>query len=321
MIAGLRHLCYFVKAAEHGSFRKAGLALGIQESAISRRIRDLEDELGASLFHRRTTGVTLTFAGQRFLSQARIALQSVSDGANDVAAIGRSESGQIKIGIFSSLSSGFLRDLLYSYNRYHKGVSIEFINGNPSEHVSSLRQLKLDIAFVTGTSAWRDCDSAHLWSERIFLVLPSEHPLTQADEVEWAQVVDAHFIVSNAAPGPEIRNYLVRRLADFGRHPDIEAQYVGRDNLMTLVAIGRGIAIASEATTAALFPGVVYRPIRGEVLPFSAVWSPYNDNPASRRMISMARQMAKSRLAAGSRPAENPFPRSGAPLQSRDPSR
>ena len=69
----LRHLCHFVAAAEHGSFRKAGIALGIQESAISRRIRDLEDHLGASLFQRRSTGVTLSLAGQRFLRRARTA--------------------------------------------------------------------------------------------------------------------------------------------------------------------------------------------------------------------------------------------------------
>ena len=53
-----------------------------------------------------------------------------------------------------------------------------------------------------------------------------------------------------------------------------------------------GIA-ASEATTAAQIPGICYRPITGEVLPFSGVWSPKNDNPALRRFISMAKIMAR----------------------------
>ena len=52
-----RQIRYFLAAAEYGSFRKAALALGIQESAISRRVRDLEDELGASLFQRHNGGV------------------------------------------------------------------------------------------------------------------------------------------------------------------------------------------------------------------------------------------------------------------------
>ena len=60
----LRHLRYAVAAADQGSFRRAALAMNIQESAVSRRIRDLEDEIGAALFIRHTGGVTLTQAGE-----------------------------------------------------------------------------------------------------------------------------------------------------------------------------------------------------------------------------------------------------------------
>ncbi|WP_394707374.1 LysR substrate-binding domain-containing protein [uncultured Celeribacter sp.] len=299
----LRHLRYFVAATEHGSFRKAAIALGIKQSTVSRRIRDLEDRLGASLFQRRATGVTLTQAGGQFWRRPRMALQNVSEGACDVAALGRSEKGRVRIGIFSSLASGFLRDLLDAFDRAHSGVSIELVNGNPAEHIASVRQLQLDVAFITGTSAWAGCDTAHLWTERVFLALPSGHSLAQIHEIEWAQVVGERFIVSNSAPGPEIHDYLVQRLADLGRHPEIEAQAVGRDDLMTLVAIGRGLTLTSEATTAARFPGVLFRPIHGEVLPFSAVWSPQNDNPAWRRLLSIARTMSDSSQASGLKPA------------------
>lgn len=317
----LRHLRYFVAAAEHGSFRKAGVALGIQESAVSRRIRDLEDELGASLFQRQTTGVVLTVAGQRFLSSARRALQSVSDGATDVAAIGRCEEGKIRIGVFSSLASGFLRSLLDSYDRAHGGVAIELINGNPAEYVNSVRQLQLDIAFITGTTSWRGCDTAHLWSERVYLALQRQHALARSDEIDWSSVANERFILSKAAPGPEVHDYLMQRLLALGHHPEIEAQSVGRDNLMTLVAIGRGMTVTTEAATAACFPGVVYRPIRGEELSFSAVWSPRNDNPACRRMISMARQLAQAQRTSETSLAGTSSTMRAAPSQSHDPSR
>ena len=87
----LRHLRYFLAACEHGSFRKAGAALGIRESTISRAIRDLEDSLGASLFQRYAGGVRLAFAGKKFLYRAHNVLQEISDGAKDVVAIGRCE--------------------------------------------------------------------------------------------------------------------------------------------------------------------------------------------------------------------------------------
>lgn len=289
----LRHLRYFVAASEHGSFRKAGAALGVQESTISRRIRDLEDHLGASLFIRHTGGVRLTIAGQRYVQHARKALRQIDRGEHDVAAIGRSEEGHIRIGIFSSLASGFLFELLQAYSREHSKVQIEFVEGDPTDHVAAIRQLRLDVAFVTGTAEWAGCDTEYLWSERVFAVLPADLPISEKDELTWHDLVDHRFIVSDAAPGQEIHDYLVQRLADLGHHPQIDLQYVGRDNLLPLVAVGRGLTVMHEAATAAYAPGITYRPIADEILPYTAVWSPKNDNPALRRFISMARAMAR----------------------------
>ena len=293
----LRHLRYFIAAAEHGSFRKAAAAIGVQESAISRGIRDLEDRLGASLFNRHSGGVQLTFAGHRFLQRARQIIRSLGEGAQDIAAAGRAENGCIKIGIYSSLASGFLTDLLNAYGARHGGVRIELIDGNPDEHIAAIRQLDMDVAFLTGGRDWPACDRTPLWTERVFVVLPNRHPLAVHDELTWFDLVDEPFIVSEAAPGQEIHDHLVRELAALGRHPEIQVQSVGRDNLLPLVAIGRGLTLVSEAMTVALLPGITYRPIIGEMLPFSAVWSPKNDNPALRRFLSLARSMSRSLLA------------------------
>lgn len=241
---------------------------------------------------RRRDTVYLTLAGQRFLRRTRVALQQIDDGAKDVAAIGRSEEGLVKVGIFSSLASGFLFELLRAYDMEHPGILVELMDGNPAEHVAAVRQLQLDIAFITGTMAWGDCETEHLWSERVFLVVPSEHCLAAKERIHWHDLVGESFMVSDAAPGPEIHDYLVQRLASLGHHPEIRAQYIGRDNLLSMVAMGRGLTLTSEATTAAQIPGVAYRPIADEVLPFSAIWSPKNDNPACRRLLSLARSMA-----------------------------
>lgn len=302
----LRHLRYFVAAAEYGSFRKAGAALGLSQSAISRCIADLEDKIGASLFHRHAWGVSQTDAGQRFLQRARQALRAVSEGAHDVASVGRSEEGSIRIGIYSSIASGFLADLLGSYGRSHSKVRIEMVDGNPDEHVASIRRLNLDVAFITGDREWADCERQHLWSERVFAVLPEDHALTEREELEWRELSDENFIVSETAPGQEIYDYLVQRLADLGRHPEIQVQRVGRDNLVPLVALGRGLTVVSEAMTVAQFPGVVYKPILSEVLPFSAVWTATNDNPAFRRFLSLAKAMSV-------RPAPSKDPRTAEP--------
>lgn len=293
-IIEMRHLKYFVTAAEQGSFRKAGQSLEIQESAISRCVRDLEDKVGTSLFHRHNWGITLTFAGQRFLPQARRILRSIEQSVEDLANIGRGANGRLRIGIFSSLASGFLTELLRTYDRCHANVEMVLVEGNPDEHVTAIRRLEIDVAFIAGMREWPGCDTTHLWSERIFAVLPVEHLLCMREQLDWRDLTLEQFIVSEVAPGPEIRDHLVRRLASLGCHPDIQPQFVGRDNLLSLVAVGRGLTLVSEATVATQMPGITYRPIANDILSFSAIWSKKNDNPAFRRLLSLAKEMSRS---------------------------
>jgi len=226
------------------------------------------------------------------MPRARYALRQIDIGVTRVASIGRSEEGILKVGIFSSLASGFLFDLLGAFGRQHPKVRVHLVDGDPAEHVAAVRNLELDAAFVTGAGPWDGCETEQLWFEHVFVVLPEGHPLAAKAALAWSDIAREPFIVSDAPPGPEIHDYLVAHLSDLGRHPDIQFQKVGRDNLLSLVALGRGLTLTSEATIGAQFRGIVYRPLAGEVLPFSVVWSARNDNPASRRLLSMARATA-----------------------------
>ncbi|SFB97837.1 LysR family transcriptional regulator [Salipiger profundus] len=315
----IRHLRCFVNAADHGSFRKAGSVMRIRQSSVSRCIRDLEDRLGTSLFHRHRSGVSLNRAGHQFLPRARQTIRGLDESLHAIALLGRSENGRIKIGIYSSIASGFLAELLRSFGDQHNDVQIQLIDGNPEEHLAAIRQLELDVAFLTGTRAWQDCDSAFMWSEGVFVVLPERHELAILTAVDWHELSCEAFMVSETAPGQEIYDYLVRKLADLSCHPDIHVQSVSRDNLLSLVAIGRGLTVVSEAMTATNYPGLVFRPIKGERLPFSAIWSPNNDNPAFRRLLSMARAKAELEKRGPISGHSCGIGQHGAPSRTRDP--
>lgn len=293
----LRQLRYVIAAAEHGSFRQAALAVGVRESAISRRIRDLEDDAGAALFIRYQRGVTLTEAGKNFVRRARRAINEIDLAVKEVGAAGRVEEGVLRIGIFTSLASGFIAELLERYREQHPGVRTKFVEGAPADHVAAVRLHEIDIAFLTGQPRATGCEVTRLWCERVFVVLPDTHELAAKERIEWADLRGRHFIVSEAEPGPEIHDYLVKHLAELGHHPSVERCPVyNRDTLMQMVALGEGITLTSEATTGTMFPGVAYRLLMTDVLPFCAVWSPRNDNPALRRMLSLARSLSKKRF-------------------------
>jgi DNA-binding transcriptional LysR family regulator len=289
----LRHLRYVIATAELGGIRRAARVLDVQPSTISRHIRDLEDEIGAALFIRTHGGVSLTYAGDRFLQRARKAINHACYAAQEAGVIGRGQEGVVRIGLISSLASGFLPQLVEAYYADHAGVRLEYVEGGPADHVPAVQQHRLDVAFLTGRTPAEDCDLAHLWDERIYVVLPTKHELAEKEEIAWRDLHGQRFIVTEAQPGPEIHDYLVKHLSSLGHSPNIQRQAVYRDTLMQIVAGGSSLTLTSEATIAAQFPGVTYRPLAGEILPFCAVWSPKNDNPAFRRLLSLAKAMSE----------------------------
>src|SRR3974377_182201 len=94
----LRHLRYFVAAAEAENVSKAALRLHVSQPALSRQIRDLEEELGFPLFERSAKAVRLTEAGKTFLSEARAVLQRAEEAVNTARAIATGGRAELHVG-------------------------------------------------------------------------------------------------------------------------------------------------------------------------------------------------------------------------------
>lgn len=283
--------------AEHLSFSRAAQVLGVRQSAVSRRVRALEDELGVSLFERESGGVRVTEAGRRFFDRSRAGLAEIDFAIRSAGNAGCAGEGAVRIGILSSLSVGFLRDLLVRFREEHAAVAVDILEGSTREHIAGINERRLDIAFVAGEPQAPRCDVALLWQARVFIALPDGHPQAEATEVCWDGLKDERFILSREAPGPEIHDFVIQRLASLGFSPSVERYHVGRETLMHMVALGFGISVMSETGTATQYPGVVFRPLPADqdLLPYSAVWLPGNDNPALRRLLSLARSMSQVR--------------------------
>ncbi|MDQ0470110.1 LysR family transcriptional regulator [Labrys wisconsinensis] len=291
----VRHLRYVVTAAEQGSFRKASTKLGVRESTISRQIRDLEDALGSSLFIRRSSGVLLTQAGESFVERAQCALTQIEYAICDVGAIGRGGHGVIRIGLLSSLATGFVANLIERYSKHHKEVQLEFLEADHAELIPAIRRHQLDMAFITEPLQIEDFSSIRLWTEQVYVILSKHDLLASRSEIVWDDIRQRRFVVTEVAPGREVEALLVRNLSSLGYRPHILRDRVSRQTLMQLVACGRGITLASESVIEAQFPGVVYRPLSGCSLPFCGIWLDENDNPAFRRLLSVANTLSKAR--------------------------
>lgn len=164
-----------ISVSEQLSFRRAAVVLGAPQSVVSRRVRNLEDELGVSLFERHSGGVRTTAAGRVFFARAKKAIVDLDYAVKSAGSAGRGAEGHLRVGIFASIASGFSRDLLAAYTADHPSVAIDVAECAPREQMARLKERRLDVAFLTGLPVAPGLDVELLWHERVFVVLPAAH--------------------------------------------------------------------------------------------------------------------------------------------------
>ncbi|QDF39168.1 LysR family transcriptional regulator [Bradyrhizobium symbiodeficiens] len=289
----LKDLRCFVAIAETGGFRSASRRLGMEQSIVSRRLASLEDGLGVSLVERGRNGVRLTAAGGRFLEQVRTSLSQLDVAVSHAQAAGEAVAGRVRIGITSSIASGFVRELLAAWRTDHPRVAIDLVEGGPNEHVAAVLAHKLDLTFQLSSVPHQGLDAEQLWIDRVFAATASGSPYAAHGRCRMAQLADAEFIVSTRNSGPDIRDFLTTRLYQLGNSPSIRMIDIGREALMHCVGLGMGVTVTTSADATIRYPDVTFVEILDERLPFSAIWSPHNDNPALRRFLSGARIRAR----------------------------
>lgn len=285
----LRHLRYVEAAARYGSFRKAAEALHLQQSNLSRRIRDLEERLGAPLFERSSAGVQLTPAGQEFLSGARRVLHELANIVEAAHAVGARNSGQLTIGLHAPLSGAKLRAALIAYKRRFPQVDLNPIERTSLSLLHGVGNGTVDIAIIPGVKPASASRSMVLWSERILVVLPESHALAEKRTLSWADLQDECFLMSGRDPRTEIEDLLVRKLTATGKSPNVVRHDVSHECIKSLVAAGQGISLVSEANDCTNCVGVAYRALHdvGEFteIRYLAQWRDGNHNPALRSFI------------------------------------
>lgn len=286
----IRHIRYVVAAAELGSFRRAAIHLNVPESAISRRISDLEAWLGTKIFIRSAAGVRLTFAGEKFVLRCRYLLTEIRHAQSEIQAVRQGMWGMLTIGVISSLASSTLSALLRDFAERHPKIHTTYVEATAEAHLFQAGGLTLDVAFVSEGRLPHEVSSQCLWHERLFAVLPEAHPRAKDSNINIGALADETFLLNDSARGRSTSQYLHRRLGALGCRPKIRYQDVDQESLPLLVALGHGITLAFEPATIARMPGVALRPIAEPRL-IHAIWSEENDNPALPLFLKLAKSV------------------------------
>lgn len=277
--------------ADHASFSRAAKVLGVRQSAVSRRIQALEDELGVSLFERQLNGVRPTVAGQRFFERTRVAIAEINHAIKNAAAAGRGAEGMIRVGVSSSNCSDFLCDLLSAFGEACPDVCFDYFEWPSWRLIAGVMDRRLDVAFVVSGTLVPGCDAETLWSASLYVAFSAGHPLSSCDAIELELLKDEHFIFGSEATAAGLADYAAERITKLGKRLSLTTFDVSQGLVMRLVARNFGLSLLSSFPNERSEPGVIIRPLAGDDrrVSYSAIWLPGNDNPALRRFLSLAR--------------------------------
>jgi len=297
----LRQLQYFVAVAEQGSVTRAAQNLSISQSSVTEALKELETDLGVTLFDRHPRGLTITHNGHQFLRHATKILATVSDARTSFSGQQSALSGTLNIGVTSLVAGYVLSDLLARYRRACPGVDVSAIedNGGYLEHLLVGGELDVAVMVISNLRDRMALQAEILETSPYRLWLPMGHPLVSADIISVADIAREPLIMLTV---DEIEENTGKLLSALGARPHVAFRTRSVEAVRSLVATGAGVA---------LLPDLVYRPwsLEGDriesrdvsgslpVVQVGMVWRKGSSLPqAARDFVGIAESMRSGRV-------------------------
>ena len=241
----LRDLRTFLQAIDSGTITAAAGELHLVQSAVSRAIKRLEDELGLTLLERTPDGVMPTPAGADFARHAEAILAGVAAAESDMAAHRDSASGRVRVGFLTSVVPLLLAPLLRRLRARHPHIRAEFAEGLPLDLLARIRERRLDVALTWFPLDTGDLESAALVELPLALIVAPDHRLAADPRVELADLGQEAW-VSFRSGGPS-HTWIARAGAAGGFSPRIVTESETFAELKAFVQAGAGITLLPAA--------------------------------------------------------------------------
>jgi DNA-binding transcriptional LysR family regulator len=242
----LNQLRAFVTVAEERGFTRAAGRLNTGQPALSRVIRQLEEQLGVRLFERDTRGLELTPAGVHMLDRARALIAEATDAAQEAKRIADRNTGRLAIGFIGTISHRLLPDALRRLHAEAPGLQVELNEMCATLQVEALRHRRIDI----GLMGWFDTlpqadelESQPLIGLPLTVVLSPGHTLSALDSVPLRSLRDENWLLTEPANAPGYNPWLLGLAQAEGFTPRVTRETGRAPTVLNYVALGEGITI------------------------------------------------------------------------------
>ena len=253
-----RKLEVLLRAVELGSFSAAAAHMGYTQSGVTHMMNALEQEIGFPVLHRSHAGVHLTAEGERLLPHIRELVRSDERLRQEAADILGVETGNIRIGTFSSISMHWLPEIIELFEGRYPDINLEILEGETREMRLWLEEGVTDLCF-SSRKGKEDAQWIHLWNDPMLAVLPKGHRLAEKPVVALDELVEEPFLLYSTVAGQD--SDIAGALAAAGK--PLHVKYASNfDNaIINMVSHGLGVSLLPELAIRGQTDRVEARPI------------------------------------------------------------
>jgi DNA-binding transcriptional LysR family regulator len=258
----LRHLRYFLVVAEELHFSRAAERLDIAQPPLSQMIRRLENELGASLFHRTKRHVSLTDAGIVFLEEAKRTLAQVEHAIRSVRRASRGELGRLTVGFIGSAAYSVLPPIVRHFRERYPEVDLILQELSTVQQIQALRDGLLHVGFLRPFENDSTLRCKVVLREPLVIVLPEHHRLTQKVKIPMRMLANELFVLFPRSLAPELHDQIISLCQHARFSPHVVQEAMQLPTIVSLVAAGIGVSVIPASLQNLGRAGVNYRAIR-----------------------------------------------------------
>lgn len=254
----------FVAVAEELHFARAAERLHIEQSPLSRAIKELEEDLGARLFDRTTRSTRLTWTGQVFLEDVRRIFTAFDQARANVKATANGYRGILRLALSDGIVPSRLATLLAQNRAEEPEVEIRLFHVPFSQQVRGLRNDLYDVGFAQSDHVGEGIRATPVWRDPLVVVVPARHPLLRHKRIPLEDVLRYPLVLCHPETCEGSSRQINRVLRMVDSEPIVADHVTTHDMLIALVAAGYGIGL-TNATQVEDFrhADVVVRPLAG----------------------------------------------------------
>ncbi len=296
--ADFRQLRYFQAVAEDLSFSKAARRLHVAQPAISRTVRDLENQLEVKLFDRTKRSVALTPAGAVLLNETALLFQRLEEAVRRVQRTAAGEEGELRLGYIGPPTQPFLGRIVKEYRKRFPRVTVVMEERTPERvwEMVARGHLAVGLTRPVFASSAQGLRTFLLRREPLCAALPSGHALARHKSISWRALSAEPLVILSRREGVSLHDAVLAACRRARFIPRIAHTPSLISTVLSYVEAGAGIGIVSDSVCSlARGAPIQFRPLTPtHSVDLVLVWSDDNDSPPSAAFRRLLEQWANS---------------------------